>query len=81
MTASPGSGIWVAMCTYNGERYLREQLDSIAKQTALPSEFVNLGRRFYRLHSGTVTGFFINGSTTVTRIPASFLTFPSLSRR
>jgi glycosyltransferase involved in cell wall biosynthesis len=28
------------MCTYNGELYLREQLDSIANQTMLPSELV-----------------------------------------
>jgi glycosyltransferase involved in cell wall biosynthesis len=28
------------MCTYNGERYLREQLDSIARQTTLPSELI-----------------------------------------
>lgn len=32
--------ISVAMCTYNGERYLREQLNSIARQTMLPSELV-----------------------------------------
>ncbi|HEX4154010.1 MAG TPA: glycosyltransferase [Acidobacteriaceae bacterium] len=30
----------VAMCTYNGERYLKEQLESIANQTRLPSEIV-----------------------------------------
>lgn len=30
----------VAMCTYNGERYLREQLDSIAAQTRPPDELV-----------------------------------------
>lgn len=30
----------VAMCTYNGERYLQEQLDSIAAQTCLPDELV-----------------------------------------
>jgi glycosyltransferase involved in cell wall biosynthesis len=30
----------VAMCTYNGERYLRGQLDSIVHQTALPAEVV-----------------------------------------
>ena len=30
----------VAMCTYNGELYLREQLDSIAAQTRLPDELV-----------------------------------------
>lgn len=30
----------VAMCTYNGEPYLREQLISIAKQTRLPEEVV-----------------------------------------
>ena len=32
--------ISVAMCTYNGERYLREQLESIASQTRLPDELV-----------------------------------------
>ncbi|WP_310564800.1 glycosyltransferase [Hydrogenophaga sp.] len=32
--------ISVAMATYNGEKYLREQLDSLAKQTALPYELV-----------------------------------------
>jgi glycosyltransferase involved in cell wall biosynthesis len=32
--------ISIAMCTYNGEQYLREQLDSIAKQTRLPDELV-----------------------------------------
>lgn len=30
----------VAMCTYNGERYLREQLSSIAAQTVRPAEVV-----------------------------------------
>jgi glycosyltransferase involved in cell wall biosynthesis len=30
----------VAMCTYNGSRFLREQLDSIAQQTRLPDELV-----------------------------------------
>jgi len=30
----------VAMCTYNGARYLREQLESIAAQTRLPDELV-----------------------------------------
>lgn len=28
------------MCTYNGARYIREQLDSIAKQSRLPDELV-----------------------------------------
>ncbi len=32
--------ISVAMCTYNGALYLREQLDSIAAQTYLPDELV-----------------------------------------
>lgn len=32
--------ISVAMCTYNGSRYLREQLQSIAAQTRLPDELV-----------------------------------------
>ena len=30
----------VAMCTYNGSRFLQEQLDSIASQTRLPGEMV-----------------------------------------
>ncbi len=30
----------VAMCTYNGEKYLHEQLQSIAAQTRLPDEMV-----------------------------------------
>ncbi len=32
--------ISVAMCTYNGEKYLDEQLQSIARQTRLPHELV-----------------------------------------
>ena len=32
--------ISVALCTYNGEKFLREQLDSIAAQTLLPYELV-----------------------------------------
>ena len=32
--------ISVAMCTYNGERYIREQLDSINNQTVQPNEIV-----------------------------------------
>jgi len=32
--------ISVAMCTYNGEKYLGEQLQSIANQTRLPAELV-----------------------------------------
>ena len=30
----------IALCTYNGERFLREQLDSYARQTRLPDEVV-----------------------------------------
>lgn len=30
----------VALCTYNGEKYLQEQLNSIASQTMLPDELV-----------------------------------------
>ncbi len=30
----------IALCTYNGERFLQEQLDSIAAQTRLPDEVV-----------------------------------------
>jgi glycosyltransferase involved in cell wall biosynthesis len=32
--------ISVALCTYNGERFLREQLDSIFAQTVLPTELI-----------------------------------------
>jgi len=30
----------IALCTYNGERYLQEQLDSILNQTILPDEVI-----------------------------------------
>ena len=30
----------IALCTYNGEKYLQEQLDSLASQTRLPDELV-----------------------------------------
>lgn len=41
MAAAGGSlGISVAMATYNGEAFIREQLDSICAQTRLPSEIV-----------------------------------------
>lgn len=32
--------ISVALCTYNGEKYLAEQLDSIMQQTVMPAEIV-----------------------------------------
>jgi glycosyltransferase involved in cell wall biosynthesis len=32
--------ISIAMCTYNGEKFLWEQLDSIARQTRLPDELI-----------------------------------------
>ena len=35
-----GLRISVAMCTFNGGRYLREQLESIAKQTRRPCELI-----------------------------------------
>lgn len=35
-----GQRLSVAMCTYNGARYLEEQLDSIAAQTRRPDELV-----------------------------------------
>lgn len=37
---APSHSISVALCTYNGSAYLREQLDSIAAQTLLPRELV-----------------------------------------
>lgn len=32
--------ISVAMCTYNGERYIAEQMESIARQTRVPDEII-----------------------------------------
>src|SRR5258708_7526568 len=40
MSFSRQHRISVALCTYNGERFLPEQLASIAKQTRLPDELV-----------------------------------------
>jgi glycosyltransferase involved in cell wall biosynthesis len=40
MSHSRQNRISVALCTCNGERFLREQLASIAKQTTLPDELV-----------------------------------------
>jgi glycosyltransferase involved in cell wall biosynthesis len=40
MFPSPQNRISVALCTYNGERFLAEQLDSIAQQTRPPDELV-----------------------------------------
>ena len=37
---SASSSVSIAMATYNGERYLREQLDSLANQDFLPMELV-----------------------------------------
>jgi len=36
----PRTSICIAMCTYNGSTYLREQLDSIAGQSRLPDRMV-----------------------------------------
>lgn len=35
-----GASVSIAMATYNGERFIREQLDSIAAQSLLPQEIV-----------------------------------------
>lgn len=40
VNASPEHRISVAMCTYNGGRYLKEQLESIGAQTRLPCELI-----------------------------------------
>jgi glycosyltransferase involved in cell wall biosynthesis len=40
MPLSERTRISVALCTYNGERFLHQQLDSIARQTRLPDELV-----------------------------------------
>ena len=37
---TPASLISVVLCTYNGSRYLREQLSSVAQQTRRPGELV-----------------------------------------
>lgn len=39
-TSTSATRISVAMCTFNGARYLEEQLESIARQSRLPSEVV-----------------------------------------
>src|ERR1700761_7621342 len=39
-SGSDSARVSVAMCTFNGGRYLREQLASIARQTRQPSELV-----------------------------------------
>ncbi len=40
LTSATDRGLSVALCTYNGELYLREQLESIAAQTRPPDELV-----------------------------------------
>jgi glycosyltransferase involved in cell wall biosynthesis len=40
MSSSGQNRISVALCTYNGERFLRQQLTSIAQQTRLPDELI-----------------------------------------
>jgi len=37
---APGTKVSVALCTHNGERYIREQLRSILAQSVVPSEIV-----------------------------------------
>lgn len=39
-SAPLASGVSVAMATYNGAKHIREQLDSLARQTVLPLELV-----------------------------------------
>lgn len=40
MDVNKPTTISIALCTYNGERFLQQQLDTIAAQTSLPSELV-----------------------------------------
>lgn len=40
MSAMSGSRISIALCTFNGENYLKEQLDSISNQTRVPDELI-----------------------------------------
>ncbi len=48
----------IVMCTYNGERFLREQLDSLLTQTRAPDELVICDDcstdRTIRIGAGTV---------------------------
>ena len=37
---TPRLSLSVALASYNGERYIAEQLDSIARQTRLPDELI-----------------------------------------
>lgn len=40
LASEPSGRVSIALCTYNGERFLREQLDSFLTQTRLPDELV-----------------------------------------
>lgn len=40
LASATANRVSVALCTYNGARFLRQQLDSIAHQTCLPTELV-----------------------------------------
>src|SRR4030067_269521 len=42
MPDPPRKSIGVVLCTYNGEKYLREQLDSILCQTRAPDQILIL---------------------------------------
>lgn len=44
-TMSPKGSISVAMCTYNGAKFVGEQMESIAKQTRLPAELIVIDDR------------------------------------
>ncbi|MBA3257471.1 MAG: glycosyltransferase family 2 protein [Pyrinomonadaceae bacterium] len=54
--------ISIAMCTYNGERYLRDQLASIAAQTRPPDELVVCDDRSTDATCEIVTGFSASAS-------------------
>ena len=49
--------ISIAMCTYNGSRFLGEQLKSLAEQTMLPSELIICDDASTDATSAIVKGF------------------------
>lgn len=60
--------ISVAMCTYNGAPYLREQLDSIARQILLPDELIICDDR-----STDTTAEIANSFTAAAPFPVTFV--------
>lgn len=66
-----GVGVSVAIATYNGAKYLKEQLESIAKQTVLPNEII-ISDDCSTDNTREVVESFVKNSA----IPVRFLTHP-----